>query len=297
MNKQKIYLVIWNYAQKNFGGINILKKYPFLKPIKNFLVSQAKSNFTEVHGYKMYLDPSDGMRLSLNKIHEELETNFVKSVLKPGDYVLDVGANIGYYTLLFAKIVGNAGKVFGFEPEPLNFNILKKNISINNYHNVVLEKTACSNKKGKTNLFLSYEGAQTHRIFRSKRVSKNFISVDVISLDDYFKNQTIMKKISFVKIDVEGAEYDVLMGMKSIIEENKKLHILLEFYPSNIKESGSDPKALLNFLRDSGFEISYIDRIKNEVKKIDNIDSVFHLYDNEALDVKSRGTNLLCNKR
>jgi len=244
----------------------------------------------------MYLDPSDGMRLSLNKIHEELETNFVKSVLKPGDYVLDVGANIGYYTLLFAKIVGNTGKVFGFEPEPLNFNILKKNISINNYHNVVLEKTACSNKNEKTKLFLSDERAQTHRIFRSDLVSENFIEVDVISLDDYFKNQTIKKKISFVKIDVEGVEYDVLMGMKSIIEENKRLNMILEFYPYNIKESGSDPKALLNFLQDNGFEISYVDRIENVVKKIENIDSLIRLYDKETLPPYQRGTNLLCIK-
>lgn len=294
--KQKIFSVIFNTVKNNLGDKHFLQKYPLLKPLKNFVLSQAKLPITIVQGHKMYLDPYDSMRLSLNPIHEELETSFVKSVLKDGDYALDIGANIGYYTLLFAKIAGNHGKVFAFEPEPSNYGILKKNVILNNYKNVILKNTAVSNKNGQTKLFLSKGRSDKHRIFQSKRVSTKFIMVDTVKLDDFATEHNIVEKISFVKIDVEGAEFDVLLGMKNIINKNQKINLILEFYPSNIKEAGSNPKELLNLLQYYNFEISYVDRIKNQVKKVEDLDKFLQLYDNEDSDVKKRGTNLLCLK-
>ena len=72
-------------------------------------------------------------------------TDVVTKEIQPGDTVLDLGANIGYFTLLFAKLVGNNGIVFAFEPEPQNIALLTKNIKINNYKNVTLVPKAVSN--------------------------------------------------------------------------------------------------------------------------------------------------------
>src|SRR4030042_7144688 len=95
----------------------------------------------EIQGSKMYVnvhekDPS--MRstfrtYALNLIHEKATTELFKTMVKEGDVVLDMGANIGYFTILAARLVGKKGKVYSFEPEPRNYSYLKKNIELNKY--------------------------------------------------------------------------------------------------------------------------------------------------------------------
>ena len=103
----------------------------------------------------MFLDSNDSLRLSINGTYSEYETDVMKKIVKKGDVDLDLGANIGYYTLIFAKIVGKNGKVFAFEPDLTNFTLLKKNVEINGYKNVVLINKAVSDKTGKLKLFLN----------------------------------------------------------------------------------------------------------------------------------------------
>jgi len=79
-----------------------------------------------VNGFKMYVDPTDALELKSKKIFEKFETELVKQEIHDGDTVLDIGANIGYFSLIFSKIVGNNGRVYAFEPDPNNFKILKK---------------------------------------------------------------------------------------------------------------------------------------------------------------------------
>ena len=115
----------------------------------------------------MFLDSVDSLRLSFNGVYEPCETEFVMNEIKKGDVVLDIGANIGYYTLIFARLVGEEGKVFAFEPDPENFALLKKNVEINGYHNVVLVQKAISNKTGKIRLFKFDDFKAGHRIHDS----------------------------------------------------------------------------------------------------------------------------------
>ena len=81
----------------------------------------------------MYLDSKDSNKLSFNEVYEYLVTELVQKEVKMGNVVLDIGAHIGYYALMFAKLVGPHGKVFAFEPEPGNFAILEKNVRVNDY--------------------------------------------------------------------------------------------------------------------------------------------------------------------
>ena len=89
------------------------------------------------------------MRLSTRGYYEPFITAFVKDMIKEGDIVIDIGAHIGYYTLLFSKLVGKTGKVFAFEAHPDNFTLLKQNVETNGYTNVVVENKAVSNYNGK----------------------------------------------------------------------------------------------------------------------------------------------------
>ena len=111
-----------------------IQKFGIIRNINSYINSLLKSNFANVQGHKMFLDKNDILNLSINGIHEPFTTEIIKKEIKKDDIILDLGANIGYYTLIFAKLVGKKGRVFAFEPEPTNFTLLKKNIEINEFY-------------------------------------------------------------------------------------------------------------------------------------------------------------------
>ena len=115
-------------------------KIPFSTKIELFLMNQILQPVcSDSFGHNFSLPNKGYVALSLltKNIHERWGTKIVENYVKEGDYVVDLGANIGYYTLIFAKLVGKKGKVFAFEPDKDNFRLLKKNIQTNCYSNIV----------------------------------------------------------------------------------------------------------------------------------------------------------------
>lgn len=174
------------------------------------------------------------------------------------------------------------GRVFSFEPETSNFKLLEKNVKINHFHNIILEQKAVANENGKLNLYLSDDpkfSSGMHRIFKSNIVTQTEspLKVDVIRLDDYFRDCKIIEKIRFIKIDVEGSTYSVLLGMKKIFEINKKFKILLEFSPEDIVDVGTDPREVIDFLMIRGFKISFINEVEEKIEGVNNFDEIKEL--------------------
>ena len=237
-------------------------KYLLWRVCLKYLVNPKKVIMVE--GNKMFLDDKDSLLLSL-KPYEKENVEIIKKIVQKEDVILDIGANIGYFTLILAKIAGEKGKVFAFEPYPKNFEILKKNIEVNNYKNVILENKAVFNKNEKIKLFLSPINNGAHRIFNTLN-GKNSIEVEAIKLDDYLKN----KKIDFFKMDIEGAELNALIGMESILK-NKDIKFIMEFSPENLRELNkpSKIKELLDFLENKGFIL--IDINKRSIIKKENL--------------------------
>lgn len=265
-------------------GYRFSKIYPLNFILKN-IESSLKSNFSEIQGSKMYLDDGDSLGLSIHGVYGEFDTEIIKKHLSPNDIVIDVGANIGYYTLLSAKLVGNSGKIYAFEPESTNFNLLKKNIDVNNYKNIIAENCAISDSNGQVSLFLAKSGIVGHRIYNSDKCSKS-ITVKKITLDEYFSKIDLIDKINFVKIDVEGYELAVLKGMRNILESSKHIKLFLEFNAPFITEAGFDPKELLNTLCSYNFQIYHLDYKKNILYKANLND----------LLISNENNNLLCIK-
>lgn len=178
MKKIKKILFSTLIAVSNFFGrnIRIYKKIPFSDKIYIFLLQKfwPYGEIIEIQGSKMHLnilEENPVMRktfqaYALNRIHEEATTNLFKKIVKEGDVVIDLGANIGYFALLAAKLVGPTGKVFAFEPEPQNFSYLKKNVELNNYTNVMIEQKAVSNYNRRTKLFICPYDSGHHIINR-----------------------------------------------------------------------------------------------------------------------------------
>ena len=244
------------------------------------IVNRYRKNFIEIDGRKMYLDEKDSLKLSIKDFSPTL-VKFWKSVIKKGDTVIDLGANIGFFTCLFAQLVGETGKVYAFEPEPNNCKLIRKNLEINGYKNVILEQKAVSNKSGKIKLYFSYS-AVDHLIYKTDQ-NRNSIDIDCITLDDYFSNSNV--SINVIKRNIQGAE--------KIIKNSKNLnHISVEFDPDGLKKFDSDPEQFLDTL------------IKMNYKLYDILE-----YDNKTIPMEKKdilrkypggngvGTGLLCSKK
>ncbi len=219
------------------------------------LISLLKSDRVEIHGYTLLLDPHDSLRLSTRGYFEPYVAEILQKKIKEGDVVVDIGANIGYHTLLMAKLADRKGKVYAFEPHPDNFALLKKNVEANGYSNVVLEQKAVSNKKGRANLYLDREDKSVkHSLLQHENTKNASVEVDSVTLDDYFKNQTV----DFIKMDIEGAEHYALLGMQKLLLKNKTVKIILEFTPSYLEKVGIPPGEHVRLLERLGFQLKNI---------------------------------------
>lgn len=178
---------------------------------------------------------------------------FLSLVLRPSDVFLDIGANEGFFSVLGAKLV-DCGKVLSVEPQSRLIPILQKNIAANGLTNVQVLNTALGDREGCVTLFLSPDinsGSSSVRRLR-RGVSEK---VKCMTLDR-LAAQCFLKKIRLVKLDCEGAEYDILKGARKLLD-NHRIDFLIVDYHENIV--GRDTVAGLDrFVRDAGYQLSRV---------------------------------------
>ena len=251
--------------------------------------SGVRSEYIEIDGQKLFLDKEDSLLLSTRKNnYDKFAVECLKQIIKKGDIVVDLGANIGYYTLILAQLVGKSGHVYSFEPEPSNFEILSKNVKENKHEHVTLVQKAISDKNSKIKLYVSKRNLASHRIFDAED-KRESIEVDVTTLDEYF--QKSKKLVKFIKMDVEGAEGATILGASKIIEDSKNLVIMMEYFPKWIKKFGDVPEEILKSLVEKKFKLFNINQ-KN--KKLDSI--LITNFVEEYNEQKKNYTNVLCVK-
>jgi len=242
----------------------------------------------DVQGNKIYTDCRDeGITpfLLTQRVYEEYETYIFKEMIKPGMNVVDIGANIGYYSLIAAKLVGDSGTVFSFEPDPKNYELLIKNIEINRYKNIIPIPKAVSNRKEKVQLFIDKNN------YGNPSFSKNnigafsgFIEVETTTLDDYFRkisygNSHKNFNIDFIKLDTQGAEGLAIEGGEKILKNNN-LIIMMEFWPYGLKNIGTNPVNLLNKLEELDFDIFMIEKSSHSIYRVE-ISEVLNIFEYE----------------
>lgn len=248
------------------------EKYALI-PVPSAVDLQAKPTIlVQQHRMAIYDNADDYVispALAINGEFEPWETELVKGEIRLGDTVLDVGANIGYYTLIFARLVGPRGRVYAFEPDPVNFALLRHNVALNGYRNVVLVNKAVSDKVAKGSLYLSESNPGDHRIYDSAdgRSSK---SIAMTTLDSYFHGQG--QRINFIKFDIQGAEPMALRGMTKLLECNERLKMVVEFWPYGLAKNGASAAELLAFLSKSGFHLYEINEADKIVEAINPVE-------------------------
>jgi FkbM family methyltransferase len=184
----------------------------------------------KVNGYYISLNPEDTDSISpaigIDGLYEPEETELLRKIVRRGDVVVDVGANVGWYTLLSAHLVENTGKVIAFEPEPSSFSLLYKSIVKNNFQNILLFNRCVSNTGGPRKLWVSKGNLGSHSIARS--TGEEAVDTEAVTLDACLSDLKI-NAVNLLKIDVEGAEPQVFEGALHYLLGSKIKNIFLEW--------------------------------------------------------------------
>lgn len=235
----------------------------WLIPYANFLVTFLRKKKIVTTKFnkelKAYIHIQSGKVLVIDKFpwwaitYERLYQNVMNICCqyympKIGDIVFDIGAGVGSETLIFSDFVGDTGRVYSIEANPKTFEYLKKMSFLNNLKNVYLINVAISDKKGYTYI----ENKKHHVSNRITDSKKNSILINTISIDELVE-ENHLKKIDFLKVNIEGAEIEMIKGMNKSIHKIRNFaiscHDFLFGNKTDIKES------LIHFFSNHGFEI------------------------------------------
>ena len=257
-----------------------------LKSLVYNFASRLNLVYAQNHWIEIFEDPRISP-LKRDKIYEQETTIFLRNHLKKEQTVWDVGANIGYFSLEFARSVGSEGKVLSFEPHPEIFQVLQRNVKRNKYKNISLFNQACGSEPGQTKLFFSTENEGNHKIVENSN-SNNFALTEVVSLSSFLGEYTP----SLIKMDIEGAE---LLALQGLGQENlKKLatDFVIEYHPYEMSFFNIDGEEVLDFFMSSGYKfrnLAYPDspiiskqEILKKYKKEDR--SITNLFCSKAID-------------
>jgi len=227
-----------------------------------------------IFGHKILVDTRDcslAPHLLLDGYWEMWITKVFLSSLCEGMTVVDIGANVGYYTQLAASKVGSTGKVYAFEANPYLMDLLYQNMSINGFLPwVSLTGKAVLNGSGKVrfNICKTCMGDSSIAGFSQEmldlcRDDVEAIDVETVSLDEFFGEAGA--KIDVIKIDAEGSEPFIFDGMKNILSSNPDIIIISEFSSCHIRGVGRDPDQYLRDIEKAGFKLRIIDESANVV--------------------------------
>ena len=232
----------------------ILRPWP-LRNITNWIIKKLLPKKVKIGKYFLFLNPNDPVvsgAIFFN-VYEKSESQFIKSICFEGMKILDIGANIGYYTALFSQLAGDKGSVIAIEPDLESYKYLSKSINSFNYKNVFSFRLAASDIKQKLPLFISKENRGDNRLYSTNQ-KRNSIMVDCITVDELLEENKI-ENLDLIKIDVQGYEPKVMKGMLNIVRSSKKLILLSEFWPKGILQAGESPKNFLTMLRKMHFQL------------------------------------------
>jgi len=260
--------ILWGIAYKNNFSKYVLNKFLILLK-KN--VPRVKV----IHGQKLLLIPANNiidLRLDIAGTYEPHIIKYFFDNLREGMTFMDIGANNGIFSLIAANLVGENGKVYSFEPNPSTFKQLSNNIALNNYKNIFPYNIALWDHRSTVQMSDTSNSALNSMAIN---IFENIIDVDAWALDDFLEYNNI-KSCDFVIMDIEGAEYIALNGMKKLLSSNNKLQILIELHPQLIEKLGGHLLDILTLLKKSQFSL-YTFTFRNKLKQILIDDSPLNL--------------------
>lgn len=230
-------------------------------------------------------------------VYERLETELFENSVRRGMIIIDIGSNLGYYACIAAKLLKGEGRVYAFEPDPKNYDLLIKNTQLNGYTNVVGINKALSDTRGMTSLFLNEHNFGGNSLSQHNVSStSSVIDVETITLDE-FVSETKLLKVDLLKIDVEGAEGLVFDGAKKLLANGPK-RIFMELWPEGLRNLGTDASQLARRLTSYGYGVSVINEEQRRVEKLKDENAILEVIERCRMAHTEQGSkvNLLLEK-
>lgn len=229
-------------------------------------------NFLFKNAYGLYKP----MYFVFKEIQDKYEIEVMTKHIQPGQVVLDIGANIGFYTLKLAALCGNTGKVHCFEPDTVNFERLKNNCG--HLANVILNRNAVGPKDEILKMYTSKTLNVDHRTYQFDDYDK-VMDIEAISIDSYLGEN---KKVNFIKMDIQGFEMSAIYGMEETLDANKDIKISSELWPYGLKQVGSSAMEYFTYLTQKEFSCYIFDNNKmellsaNKIARLQNLDEQYY---------------------
>jgi FkbM family methyltransferase len=286
------------------------KKHPWLtgkiKPhfwniLERLRIESFLYNFDE-NDTKMILDLKDHSvaRFIFFGNYEKDTVSFVTKYINCGDTVVDVGANIGFFTMIFSDLVGEDGKVHSFEPSQREFLHLCKNIGANKSRNILLNQLALSNSNGYSKMNIlskSKFGAYNslRRISHSK-VQNEIVQIEnvrTLRFDDYL---TLFPEAipSLIKIDVEGAEQQVLEGMATLLRTDYSPCLIIEICEGTHRDNQGSAQELITYIESFGYHLYGLNSVGDLIPfRIGRSLNGVALKQSHLMNASNRGVNVV----
>lgn len=228
---------------------------------------------------------------SFKNRQDAFEIRLLQTYVRPGDVVLDIGANIGYYALILSKLVGKQGRVHCFEPDPVNFGHLEKATAA--IGNIFIHNKAAGPKTERLRIYTSKNLNVDHRTYKPEEYDRVF-EIDAISMDDYLMKDLSGEggKVDFIKMDIQGFEMQAIRGMETVLKKNPAVKLISEFWPYGLKKAGSSVTEYFKYLTAAGFNCYLLE--KNGLKKLslEQVTSLENLEEKEYFNILASRTDV-----
>lgn len=212
----------------------------------------TRSNRVYIHRHDLEVDRGDSLALAKGR-YEPDESNFYRSHVKPGDFVIEAGANVGVFTCLLARLVGPDGSVETYEPDPELRRILEGNLARNGYRNVRVHAAAVADEPGEMTFFRNEGNQGDNRLFTHDGKDGATFPVRAVALDDDLADRP---QVDLLKMDIQGAEVLALRGLRKTLADRPPRTIMMEFWPYGIAGMGGDPRAMIEELVGFGYDVT-----------------------------------------
>jgi FkbM family methyltransferase len=209
-----------------------------------------------IHGFEVLVraDLDVGRQIYCHGQYEPEESCYLRQRIRSSDVCLDVGANVGYYTLLMSSAAAN-GTVHAFEPLPLTASLLRTNVLLNNIPNAVVSEMAIGDEHGEVDFVVSADDAYSSLLDTGRKPVLARKVVDMTTIDIYCQTQQL-KRIDCLKVDVEGAEEKVIRGAARVLADHDRRPrlVMLELYNPMLTQFGSGIDKMLALMQSFGYQ-------------------------------------------
>jgi len=261
----------WKTMKTEIASVKnaLLTSYEYQQ--KRFYERRKLVNLQRFKIYVMVDDLDVGLQIMRGNSYEPHVTQSLINILKSGDVFVDVGANIGFLTLLAASIVQSSGKVISFEPNVQNLQLIYASILENNFENIRVYPFAVSDSQQ----IMKIKHFCSNGFLESPTSDqKNIQLVQTVRIDELLQSE---KQINVIKMDIEGYEPSALRGMDNLIRKHRPI-IFTEFSPWHIKHRCNiDPQAYLKQVESFNYRLSIIETSGNIIDNLD-ADSVMNFW-------------------